>query len=297
MTLITWAITDRWTILASDRRLTWLRNGVPVSFEDTATKSFVLNGQLLMGYTGLAEIDGKSTELWVLDHLTGVRPNDIPQTLSDAMNEYYRKTPGVRDVPHHFRLLGFVYNPSRVPDKWPMGFEVSNAGWVARGDRVKVTAVRGPFAVRANIFGNRRQAVGAVGGPYSLRRLRELEQQVRTSIRANPDDPTRLFDRFVQFTRDAAAASGGTIGNTVLVTHLPIDATPRHEIAVSFPVNGAPPTARPDMLTAVTYPDDGSDPVMRAPAFIYPHMAAMDIMLSTEPPDGDGNAPSLTSNA
>jgi hypothetical protein len=213
------------------------------------------------------------------------------------MNEYYRKTPAVRRIAHHFRLLGFVYNPSRVPEKWPMGYEVADAGWVARGDRVKVTSVRGPFSVRANIFGNRRQAVGAVGGPYSLRRLRELEQHVRTSIRANPDDPTRLFDRFVQFTRDAAASSGGTIGNTVLVTHLPIGTTPMHEIAVSFPVNGAPPTARPDILTAVTYPEDETNPVMRAPAFIYPNFAAMDITLNAESPDADGNAPAAEQEA
>jgi hypothetical protein len=79
MTLISWAITERWTILASDRRLTWLKNGVPVSFEDTATKSFVLNGQLLMGYTGLAEIDGKSTELWVLDLLAGCDQTTYPR--------------------------------------------------------------------------------------------------------------------------------------------------------------------------------------------------------------------------
>ncbi|WP_143757225.1 hypothetical protein [Clavibacter michiganensis] len=297
VTLITWAITDRWAILASDRRLTWLRGGKPYSFEDTATKSFVLNGQLLMGYTGVAQIEGMSTEQWVLETLNGVLPNHMPQRLADAMNEYYRKTPAVRNMPHHFRMLGFVYNPNRSPAKWPIGYEVGNAGWALRGDRVGVAPVHGPFSVRVNIFGNRRHAVGAVGGAYSYKRLRELEREVKTSIRANPDDPTRLFDRFVEFTRDAAGDSGGTIGETVLLTHLPIDATPMREIAFAIPVRGVRPTARPDVLTAVTYPEGGTESVMRVPAFIYPDMAAMDFTLSPQPPDGEGSAPGADQGA
>jgi hypothetical protein len=93
MTLITWAITPEYAVVVSDRRVTRMRGGRAVSFEDEAMKTFLLNGQLLMGYTGLAEVGGTPMDFWVAELLAGDDPLRWPEILCEGMQEYYRKTP------------------------------------------------------------------------------------------------------------------------------------------------------------------------------------------------------------
>lgn len=139
MTLITFVVTSEYVVLASDRRQTTFVGGVPTTFEDVALKTFLLRGQLLMGYTGVAVLDGKPMEHWVADLLRGVRPNDVPATLRNAMQDYFARHPEVAGMPHHFRLAGFAYKPDRNPQTWPIGYEVGNCAWETRGDRVQAT--------------------------------------------------------------------------------------------------------------------------------------------------------------
>lgn len=216
MTLITWAITAEYAVIVSDRRVTRLVRGRAVSFEDEAMKTFLLNGQLLMGYTGLAEICGKPMDIWVAERLAGQDPLSWPEILKAEMQEYYRVTPAVRGIPHHFRLLGFGYNPSRV-SRIPMGIEISNCIWREAGGKVRASDV-GEFQVIYNAFGNHKMLVGAVGAQYSHRALRELERSLKSVRRASPDRVAATFEPMLEFHRSVASRSHGTVGETAVVT-------------------------------------------------------------------------------
>lgn len=277
MTLIVYVLTEEYMILASDRRVTTMQAGRPVKFEDSAMKSFLLNGQLMMGFTGIAELDGMPMEQWVAERLSGVAPNDIPFALRDGMAEYYDRHPAVKNVPHHFRA-GFAFNPARNPSTFPIGYEVGNTDWVARGDRVACANV-GSFRVTQNVFGNRKQAVGAVGAPYSLKALRSLEGMVRHARRAHPHDPYPLYAPIVGFIRSVAARSGGTVGNTVLVASIPRSAVPVNEPGWMLPVGEPSPGFARDHPAALMYAESADTPVIHLPALIYPHMQVIGFQL------------------
>lgn len=269
MTLIVFVLTEEYMILASDRRVTTTLAGKPVKFEDSAMKSFLLNGQLMMGFTGIAELDGKTMEQWVASTLAGVAPNDMPGALRDGMADYYSRHPEVAGVPHHFRLAGFAFNPTRSPSTFPIGYEVGNANWVANGDRVAYANV-GEFRVVQNAFGNRKQAVGAVGAPYSLKALRFLEGLVRYHRRANPVDPSLLYEPIVRFIREVADRSGGTVGKTIMVASIPRSAVPVHEPGWALPVGDALPTFAREHPTALVYAENSDAATIYLPALIYP---------------------------
>ncbi|MGC5224732.1 hypothetical protein ACPW96_19375 [Micromonospora sp. DT81.3] len=283
MTLIVFVVTNEYAIVASDRRMTTLQRGKPTKFEDVAMKTFLLNGQVLMGYTGVAVLDGMPMERWVADALWGVMPDAIPETLRYRMNDYYRRHPEVRGLPHHFRLAGFGSDTARRPATFPIGFEVSNARWVAKGDRVESVHV-GEFKTVQNIFGNRRQAVGAVGAPYSLRALRSLENTVRFALRRDPQDPSGLFDPIVQFIRAVADRSGGTVGHTVMVASIPRSATPILIPGWTFPLGENHSPAK-EQAYAVMYPEDVGAPVAYAPAIINPDVQMLEIRMERQRPD------------
>lgn len=218
MTLITWAITPEYAVVVSDRRVTRMRGGRAVSFEDEAMKTFLLNGQLLMGYTGIAEVGGTPMDFWVAERLAGHDPLRWPEILCEAMQEHYQKTPAVRGIPHHFRLMGFGYKPGRAL-RIPMGIEISNCSWREAGGRVQAVGVR-DFQVTNNVFGNHRMLVGAVGAPYAHRAIRELEKSLKFAQRASPTRVAATFEPMLKFHGSVAALSGGTVGETAVVTSI-----------------------------------------------------------------------------
>ena len=282
MTLITFVVTSEYVVLASDRRQTTFVGGVPTKFEDVALKTFLLRGQLLMGYTGVAVLDGKPMEQWVAELLSGVRPNDIPATLRDAMQDHFARHPEAAKMPHHFRLAGYAYKPDRSPPTWPIGYEVGNCLWEARGDRVQVTHVSSQFRVVANVFGNQQQVVGAVGSPYSLRSLRVLEGKVRTARRANALDPTLVFGPVVDFMRGTAKRSAGMVGETLLLTCLPRSVVPLNVPRWSVPLALTGIGSAKTEPFAMMLNEGSSDLTTYLPAMIYPDFQVMGMTLTAE---------------
>ena len=288
MTLIVFVATAEYVVLASDRRLTTFVGSKIVNQEDKALKTFLLNGQLLMGFTGLAAIDGVPMEDWVCEQLNGVLPKDVPERLKTAMDDYYRRTPRVRKYGHHFRLVGFAFNPKRVPSRFPIGIEVGNCTWINRGGTVVQSDIRPEFSVVHNRFGNHGQVVGAVGSAYSHQALRELERHVRIARRAAPTKPNLVFNPLVEFMRNVARNSGGTVGETVLISSLPKMSTPMRSIGWSVPlsVEGIERAAAEPMAMVVLA--DDAPPVFYLPASIYPEVQTklMTIEFGPRSPDG-----------
>lgn len=286
MTLITFVLTEHYVVLASDRRITRFRsNGSIYSQEDEAMKTFVINGQLLLGYTGVAEFDGVPMDRWLSETLSGVHPNDIPRVLASTMESFYGSHPPLAGIPHHFRAAGFAVDNTTGVATVPSGFEIGNADWREKNGKVRAENI-GSFGSRVNFFGNRRQAVGAVGYPYSLQSLQALEGKVRFAIRANPLDPSLVFEHLVRFTRQVARNSGGMVGETVIITALPRVAVPMKGISVSVPLvqEGVKP-ATVSELSSLTFPDGAGDPTAFLPGFIYPNFQAVDFKIEVAPPD------------
>lgn len=274
MTLITFAVTSEYVVLASDRRLTVSDGrGRIIDQSDRATKSTMLWGQMLMGYTGLAILDGRPMEMWAADALIDVAPNDAPAVLADKMNHYYATHREVQGVPHHFRIAGFGFNPDRKVSTWPLGVEIGNSRQELNGDRVALSTV-GDFEVTYNGVGNRRVIVGAVGSPFSKRRLNELRQSVKFGVRADHTNPARVFDAIVKFTRETAQTSRGTVGEVVTVSSIPRTAVPVREMGWTIPLSPEGVTAaRTGPFTCTYYPGGAAEQHQWMPAIIHKGMA------------------------
>lgn len=275
MTIIAWAITEDWAVVAADRRVTTYRGSTIVSAEDTAMKTFILSGQLLMAYTGLAMFGSKPTEEWVADKLQNVHPNDIPGTLARSLDEYYARHREVQGYPHHFRGLGFAYQPARVPARFPIGFEVSNSSWIAAGSKVVAGTVRENFSARWNALGNHKAVVGAVGAPYSLRSLKELEKRVKQLARSNPRNPSLVFADMAKFCAGVAAENPIGVGKHLLISSLPKVAVPASmEIGIALTEEGIAPTSISGPMALMVDPD-GTNPITYLPVMIWPDIQMM----------------------
>lgn len=90
MTLIISVLTDQYVALVSDRRITTTGGGKPKRQEDSDIKTFNLYGQFIMGFTGLARIDGLRMEAWVSKVLTGVPAHEYFTVLRDEITGIQR---------------------------------------------------------------------------------------------------------------------------------------------------------------------------------------------------------------
>jgi len=96
---ITVATVDR-IVQASDRRITWFRNGKPVRTNDDTNKAVLVdchNGRFSVAYSGLAKIKGKSTESIIAEIFSGINlKSHSPKILFDAfidqLSNIFRKT-------------------------------------------------------------------------------------------------------------------------------------------------------------------------------------------------------------
>ena len=83
MTLVLSCITPNVVYQVSDRRLT--RLGTPTTIvDDEANKAVVVNGRVAFGYTGLAEIAGQKTDVW-LTKAIAVGPVDQMATIAERV--------------------------------------------------------------------------------------------------------------------------------------------------------------------------------------------------------------------
>lgn len=286
MTLITFVQTTEYAVLASDRRLTVTSGRRTLNQEDRATKGFVLWGQMLMGFTGIAILDGEPMESWATAKLADALPNEGPEVLASAMDAYYAAHPEVRPHAHHFQALGFAYNPTASPQAWAMGFGVGNAQWTASRDRVSASGVQPRFRVVRNLVGNQGPIVGAVGSPYSLGALQRLRKTVSIAVRANPLDPSYIFEPMVDFTRETASRSGGTVGEVVTVCSIPRTGIPFPPVSVSVPLQTADySAARMGPFSHTYYPPDVQERTEFLPATAHYGIATAGatIALGTEP--------------
>jgi hypothetical protein len=111
MTLILGAITSDCVVMVSDRRLTDGRTRRVIN--DSQNKCVCLYGVFILGYTGLAKLDGESTDRWVAKKLAGKNPIDSASILAAETARAVRAFDrGVRR--HAYMLLGWAEDKGRI---------------------------------------------------------------------------------------------------------------------------------------------------------------------------------------
>lgn len=112
MTLIITVATANKVVQASDRRLTQPDGSL---FNDGANKAVCVgckDARFCIGYTGLAFVDGKRTDEWILDYLMSIHAyaTDVV-SISEALEE--RLTATFHRIPKQYRRTTFVLSGYR----------------------------------------------------------------------------------------------------------------------------------------------------------------------------------------
>lgn len=221
MTLLINVVTTKNVIQASDRRLTLLDGSL---FNDEANKAvcvFCKDAHFAISYTGLATINAKRTDLWVLDYLSSIKATKMPlQLIIDSLKD--QATNSLKSVHKNIRRTSFVLSGYRL--RRPFIAVVSNSenpktessGEAQDRFRAWVKQVRGPIrntkrGLWIDIFGRD----DAVNKP--------IRRQIRKLARRrffHKQDASEIADKLVSFILSASKTPevGKFIGRNCMTT-------------------------------------------------------------------------------
>lgn len=270
MTLIISVLTKEYVALVSDRRITWQAGNVIKRQEDTDIKTFILNGQLIMGFTGLARIGGVRMEKWVFDVLGGVPANEYLPTLTKEIGSAFRKYRHVGKLPHAFLGVGYsdVY-----PNGQPLGAIITNCtvqDETSEQPEFSTTKLASEFSLYAESLGNRRAIIRSVGHPVRSSTMQALQHRVRVVTKGDPSNPRLAMGPLVTALRSTARHSRGFVGDAALFSSMPHRAVSHPGVSIGNEVDFRTTSA------ALFLPGEerGFDnAVMYGPASISPHMS------------------------
>jgi hypothetical protein len=268
MTLIISVLTDQYVALVSDRRITERRGNLITRQEDTDTKTFNLYGQFLMGFSGLARIDGLRIEAWVSKVLKNVPPPEYFNVLAREIDIAFRGLGCAGKIPHSFLAAGYA---SIQPDGrvYPLNVVISNN--IDCDGKYSAHEPSDHFGIYLGPLGNRRRAIHSVGWTMRESTIRALDHRIRVVTKGEPSNPSLAIGPLVTALRDTARHSKEYVGKEALFASLPRLAVPCPGIAmgqVDFRKTAA----------ALFLPNEArnaDDAVMYAPACISPQIHIM----------------------
>ena len=269
MTLIISALTEQYVALVSDRRITWTDGRMQ---EDTDTKTFNLFGQFLMGFTGLARIDGFRIERWVSQILSGVPTEEYFSVLAREIDAAFLRLGYCGKIPHAFLAVGYA---ALKPNGqiYPMNIVISNS--IGNDGNFSLSALSPEFGVYVEPLFNRRQVIRSVGWPMREATNRALAHRMRIVSKGDAANPALSVGPLVMALRDTARVSKEHVGSAVLFASLPRCAVPSPGIAmgqIDFRRQAAalflPDTAR-----------SASEATIYAPACINPQLHTLGFKL------------------
>jgi hypothetical protein len=266
VTLIAGVLTDEYVALISDMRVTRLADGRIISQEDTDTKSIVLGGQFLMGFTGLARIDGLRIEAWISPVLDGVPTENYFEVLRQKIEEaFFREDKAAGRIPHAFLAVGYgSLEPGETLQ--PLSVTISNS-FDAAGTFSPHAHVSMQFRIKIEKLGNRRQLVTCVGYPMHDTARRALAHRIRVVAKGSPGNPALTVWPLLTALRDTARRSDGYVGGTALFASMPRCAVPVRMMLTGPGLDYQTLVASVQLADAASGPADG---VVRMPAFISP---------------------------
>jgi hypothetical protein len=279
MTLILAVLTDEYVALASDRRVTERRDMRITRQEDTDTKTFNICGHFLMGFTGLARIDGHRIERWVVDVLAGVDTKDYFEVLREEIDSAFHRLGYAGLIPHAFLAVGFA-RVRPTDDLRPLSIVISNS--LDQENRFSSGALGSDFKIHAEPLGNRRQQVLAVGWPVSDDDMATLDYRVRIAARGEPTNPALSLAPLVLALRATADRSQDHVGHSVLYASLPRKAVPAPYVSAGKPdARNQPISLFLPQRVRSARPSD-----IYAPAIVCPELSMIGLQISTQGPIG-----------
>jgi FAD/FMN-containing dehydrogenase len=270
VTLIVSVLTDEYVALVSDRRVTWRDGGEILSQKDTDNKTICLAGLFLMGFTGLARIDGFRIERWVSDVLKGVQPSAYFMTITQKIGEAFQRMGAAGKEPHAFLAVGF----SRLsPDGRiePLSVTISNS--LDANGRFSASAVGPEFAMHVEPLGNRRQVVRSAGWRMRDATGLALAHRIRAVSKGDAFNPALAIGPLLMALRDTARISNGHVGYEALFASLPRCAVGKFGVAAGTVDYRRQPAS-------LYVPENATKPgetVIHMPAIINPGMHTLGI--------------------
>ena len=265
MTLIAGVLTNEYVALISDMRVTRLAGGRIISQEDTDTKSIVLGGQFLMGFTGLARIEGLRIEAWISPVLDGVPTENYFEVLRQKIEEAFLQEGQAGRIPHAFLAVGYgSLEPGEAVQ--PLSVTISNS-FDAAGTFSPDARVSTQFAISVEKLGNRRQLVTCAGYPMHDTVRRALAQRIRVVAKGSPGNPALTVWPLLTALRDTARRSDGFVGATALFASMPRCAVPVRMMLTGPGLDYQTLVASVQLADGASGPADGA---IRMPAFISP---------------------------
>ena len=267
--------------MVSDRRITWQAGDVITRQEDTDIKTFILNGQLIMGFTGLARIGGVRMEKWVLDVLSGVPANEYLPTLTKEIGSAFRRHGQVGKLPHAFLGVGYsdIY-----PNGQPLGAVITNCTVQDENSEqpeFSTAKLSSEFSLYVESLGNHRAIIRSVGHPVRSSTMQALRHRIRVVTKGDPSNPRLAMGPLVTALRSTARHSGGFVGDSALFSSLPHRAVPHPGVSIGNEVDFRATSA------ALFLPGEEralDNAVMYGPASISPHISVAGIRVYAGPP-------------
>jgi hypothetical protein len=223
VTLILGMVGPQYAVLVSDRRITWMNatTGQPEKALDSDVKTFNFAGSSLVGFTGVARLEGLRMEAWLQDALDGVPPQDYRKATMAKIAAVFKKE-GLEHVPHAFLGVCFMgYNGmKKVPGWWIISNAIDDQG------NFSPSFLSSTWQSRFRAMRPGEHALRTVGYPIPAALKAEAEHLVTEAMRRDKGNPVPVVNLLVELTHQVSLKSGGLVGSSVLISTLPRSAVP-----------------------------------------------------------------------
>ncbi|MTD16533.1 hypothetical protein GIS00_21585 [Nakamurella sp. YIM 132087] len=225
MTLIVSVLTPSFASVLSDRRRTSFNpvNGEIIDFNDDETKTFVLNGTHVAGYSGPVRVgsDRIRIEDWVVQRLSGVEPEQFWEELRVGLEEVCEELGWL--LPCAFTAVGFQASgePQRVL--------ITNSA-TPQG---RYQATRPRYAWNFEIHRQELDRADFLVESVGVALTRQQRLHLQRSLRIDSTDPIRMRDSMLEVLKRVANSElGKTVSDDAIISSLPRTAVPSMGLAL-----------------------------------------------------------------
>ena len=263
MTLVLSCLTQQFAIQVSDKRVTRIADGQLT--DDKRNKGTQFCAQMAFAYSGLAELGGKNTDIW-LAHTLALAPslNEAVKIVCEKATEQFKQINCPNDIKRHaFVGVGWGKQSENAP-LVPIHVTISNAlnkngAWLDTAkEEFEIDAVwlSSPFALRPPI-----------GARVSDQDFDELRKNIRGCVEheTSPLEIVRLLGETIR--KIATRNSQGSVGKNLLAIIVPKTSAQSNSFIFSAPL--IPKGVNEfDGPTFMDIPADIDEATLHIPAFV-----------------------------
>lgn len=269
MTLVLTCLTPEYVVQVSDKRVT-LSDGAIV--DDLRNKGTMYCAQMGFGYTGLAELEGRSTDKWLADHLA--RGRTLEEALQIVVTDLTNLFAAIR-LDTYIKRQAFVgagfcritaESHLRACQLTISNFLSSDGKWRDRASPA--------FRVEGIVRSEDRPSTVCrpVGAAVPEPILKRLNRDVETCVTrgTSPLEVMRLLGETVR----RVAGFTSTVGKALLMFYIPREAVERNPVLFVTPIASSG-FKKMDAAMFLHVPEDANDPYWDLPNFVCQGMLAI----------------------